>query len=57
MSKPLRKADQKLPDQLEAKERADFFRKLREEARGLPYDPEDDSLSAFATAGYSSTRH
>jgi hypothetical protein len=57
MSKPMRKSDQK-PLDLEAKERDDYFRTLREEARGLPYDPEEDSLSIFASATEcSSTRH
>jgi hypothetical protein len=39
-------------------ERAKFARVLRDEARGLPYDPNDDSLAILASAlADTSVRH
>jgi hypothetical protein len=56
MSKP--KTDPKPFDQMAPEERAAYVRTLRDEARGIPYNPQDDSLSILATAlGSFSTRH
>jgi hypothetical protein len=58
MSKPARKTDPKPMDEMTPKERATFIRTLRDEARGVPYDPEDNSLMlCWLEIGCSATRH
>jgi hypothetical protein len=58
MSRTARKTDRKPLAEMTPQELAAYARTLRDEARGLPYDPNDNSLLILATElGCSSTRH